>query len=69
MSDEPSRRLNPTALSLSAAARVLTASGSKPVTVGMLQADLAAGAPANADGTLNLITYAAWLVRETNRGD
>jgi hypothetical protein len=69
MSDEPSRRLNPTALSLAAAARVLTASGAKPVTVEMLQADLAAGAPANADGTLNLITYAAWLVRETNRGD
>lgn len=69
MSDEPSRRLNPTALSLVAAARVLTASGSKPVTVEMLQADLSAGAPSNPDGTLNLITYAAWLVRETNRGD
>jgi hypothetical protein len=31
----------------------------------MLQSDLlAAGAPANADGTINLVHYAAWLVRE-----
>ena len=69
MSDDPGRRLNPSALSLAEAARVLTASGAKPVTVEMLQADLAVGAPTNADGTLNLITYTAWLVRETKRGD
>jgi hypothetical protein len=29
----------------------------------MLKADVAAGAPLNADGTLNLVSYAAWLVR------
>ena len=33
----------------------------------MLRADAAAGAPLNADGTLNLVHYAAWLVRETGR--
>ena len=30
----------------------------------MLRADLAAGAPTNPDGTINLVHYAAWLARE-----
>jgi hypothetical protein len=33
----------------------------------MLEADIAAGAPANADGTMNLIHYAAWLAREAKK--
>ena len=32
-----------------------------------IRADLAAGAPANPDGTINLIHYAAWLARELAR--
>jgi hypothetical protein len=35
----------------------------------MLEADRAAGAPANPDGTVNLVHYAAWLVKESGRGD
>jgi hypothetical protein len=35
----------------------------------MIQADLSAGAPANADGTFNLLHYAAWLVREMAKHD
>jgi len=35
----------------------------------MLQADIDAGAPTNADGTLNLVHYVAWLVKEMGRGD
>ena len=61
--------LNPQALSLSDAARVLTASGNKPVTLEMLHADLGAGAPTNPDGTINLVHYAAWLVREMSCAD
>jgi hypothetical protein len=30
----------------------------------MIEADRAAGAPTNAGGTINLVHYAAWLVRE-----
>jgi hypothetical protein len=56
--------LNPTSLALADAARLLSTAGGKPITVPMLEADLAAGAPANADGTINLVHYAAWLVRE-----
>ena len=56
--------LNPQALRLADMARVLSASGPSPVTVEMLQADIDDGAPTNADGTMNLVHYAAWLVKE-----
>ena len=59
-------RLNPAALPVADAARVLTRLGGKAVTEEMLRADLDAGAPTNADGTINLVHYAAWLVREMN---
>jgi hypothetical protein len=51
------------------AASLLTKAGGQPVSTGMLEADLAAGAPANADGTINLVHYAAWLVREMTKRD
>ena len=56
--------LSPTSLSVVNATRLLTKAGGQPVTIAMLEADLAAGAPANPDGTINLVHYAAWLVRE-----
>lgn len=61
-------RLNPAALPVADAARVLTRLGGKAVTEDMLRADIDAGAPANADGTLNLVYYAAWLVKEMMGG-
>ena len=51
-------------MSLEIAAALLTKAAGDPVTVEMLEADRLAGAPANPDGTLNLVHYAAWLVRE-----
>ncbi len=59
-------RMNPAALPVADAARVLTRLGGKAVTEEMLRADLDAGAPTNADGTINLVHYSAWLVREMN---
>jgi hypothetical protein len=36
----------------------------------MLQADIDDGAPRNPDGTMNLVHFAAWLVKEiSSRGD
>jgi hypothetical protein len=61
--------LNPQALRLEDMARVLTASGSRPVTLEMLQADIDRGAPVNANRTMNLVHYAAWLAKEMNGGD
>jgi hypothetical protein len=52
-----------TALTFEQAADLLRRAGSQRVTVAALRADLEAGAPVNADGTLNLLAYGAWLVR------
>jgi len=32
----------------------------------ILDKHIAAGAPTNADGTIHLLHYVAWLIRETN---
>ncbi|HTU24917.1 MAG TPA: hypothetical protein VMF30_05945 [Pirellulales bacterium] len=56
--------LNPSALTPLNAARLLSKASGHSITVEAIQVDLAAGAPANADGTINLVHYAAWLVRE-----
>ena len=61
-------RLNPAAMPVADAARVLTRLGGKPVTEAMLRADIDAGAPTNTDGSVNLVHYAAWLVKEMSAG-
>ena len=61
---EMAKTLNPAALTVADAAKILTAAGGGAVTAEMIQADLDAGAPTNADGTLNLVHYTAWLARE-----
>jgi len=59
----------PTALTVAQTAKVLSAAGGRRVTEAMVKADIDAGAPVNADGTINLVHYAAWLAREVARGD
>ena len=59
-----SPRLNPAAMPVADAARMLSRAGGQRITEDMLQADIDAGAPTNPDGTLNLVQYAAWLVKE-----
>ena len=56
--------LNPAALSVEDASKVLSRMGGKPVTAAMLKADIVTGSPTNADDTINLVHYAAWLVKE-----
>jgi hypothetical protein len=56
--------INPNAMPIEVVAKLL-AKASPGVTEDMLCADVAAGAPTNSDGTINLVHYAAWLVRET----
>jgi hypothetical protein len=62
-------QLNPTALTVEQAARLLSAASPKPVSPRMVRDDIDDGAPTNADGTLNLVHYAAWLIREMARAD
>ncbi len=62
--------LNPMALPVADAARLLSAAGGHPVTPEQIRVDIDAGAPTNGDGTINLVHYAAWLVKEmSSRGD
>jgi len=62
--------LSPSAMTLEQAARVLAAVGARYATVENLRHDIEAGAPVNADGTINLVHYAAWLAKEmAARGD
>ena len=63
-SHEANPALNPSALPVADAARLLSAAGGQRVTVEMLNTDIKAGAPTNPDGTLNLVHLAAWLVKE-----
>ncbi|MFW6159500.1 MAG: hypothetical protein ACOC8E_09095 [Planctomycetota bacterium] len=58
MPPNDAKHLDPQALTTENAARMLGVSAE------MLQADIDAGAPTNADGTINLVHYAAWLNRE-----
>lgn len=68
MPNDRKSALDPSALSLPDAAKLLSKVGGWPVTEEMISEDLEAGAPANADGTINLVHYAAWLVKEMARG-
>jgi len=56
--------MNPNALPIDDAVRLLTKAGGRLVTDTMLRADIDAGAPTNPDGTLNLVHYAAWNVKQ-----
>jgi len=60
------KQLNPMALSAEDAAKTLG------IPREWVEEDLAAGTLTNADGTLNLVAYAAWLnlkMREDNSGE
>ena len=67
MTDDSTPRI--TALTPTQAARILAAAGQRRITEAMVKADVEAGAPTNADGTINLVHYAAWLAREAAHGD
>ena len=61
----PPARVNPAALAVADAARLLAKAGGEPVTEAMIAADIRDGAPTNPDGTVNLVHYAAWLALKT----
>jgi len=58
-----------TALTVAQAAKVLSAAGGRRIAEKVIRADIDAGAPVNPDGTLNLVHYTAWLVKEIAGGD
>jgi hypothetical protein len=56
---------SPTAMPVADLVRLLTAAGGRAITTVMIEADVESGAPTNADGTMNLVHYAAWLAKES----
>ena len=62
--DAPRQQLNPAALTVEELAQLLAAAGGTPVSADDVRADVAAGAPVLPGGRVNLVHYAAWLVRE-----
>jgi len=67
-SSEETPRLNPAAMSVEDAAKLLTKASGVRVSESQIRKDIEANAPMNADGTINLVHYAAWLVREMAKG-
>ena len=59
--------VNPMAMTVEDAARILSAVSGERITGDMLRADTQAGAPVTADGRINLVYYAAWLVGQATR--
>lgn len=43
---------------------VLRRAGSRTASLEKLGADISAGAPVNADGTVNILKYIAWIAKE-----
>ena len=46
--------------------RALKVAGSRTISEETVAADIAAGAPANADGTVDIFLYAAWVLSKEN---
>ena len=62
--------IDPMHLTVDQAAAILSRSSAAPIDADQIRSDIDAGAPVNPDGTLNVVHYAAWLVKETaRRGD
>ncbi len=60
---------NPTALSKDTLVRALKMAGSRTISQEQLEADILADAPVNEDGTMNIIAYAAWILKGNLNGD
>jgi hypothetical protein len=61
-----SNRLKLTALSVPDLVKLMKRSGCRSISEEIVREDIANGAPANPDGTVNLIFYTAWLIKEAS---
>lgn len=66
---EATNPIDPNRLTPEQAAKLLSAAAKIRISVEQIREDLEAGAPRNADGTINLMYYAAWMVKEMGRGN
>jgi hypothetical protein len=68
MSSEKSP-IDPKRLSVEQAAKLLSAAAKIRISEEQIADDLASGAPQNKDGTISLVAYAAWMLKEMSRGE
>ncbi|NLX54417.1 MAG: hypothetical protein GXY58_04830 [Planctomycetaceae bacterium] len=61
--------VDPTRLDVEQLARLLSAASGIRIDAERITADVAAGAPTGADGSIHLVHYAAWLVKELAAGN
>jgi hypothetical protein len=61
--------INVKRLSVEQLSQLLSNRYRKLVPADRISSDIASGAPTNADGTVDLVAYAAWLLQEKHRGD
>ena len=59
--------VDPNRLTPEQAAKLLSAAAKVRVPVEQIATDLESGAPQNPDGTINLVHYAAWLLKGMGR--
>jgi len=67
--NEGAGQVDPTRLSVEQAAKLLSAAYRERIDAEKIQMDLENGSPVNGDGTINLVSYAAWLAKEMGRGE
>ena len=62
-------QLNSTALPIPDLVKIMKNAGSRYVSEENIRKDIGSGAPVNPDGTVNLVHYAAWLIKELENGN
>ena len=67
--NEGAGQVDPTRLSVEQAAKLLSAAYRERIDAEKIQMDLENGSPVNGDGTINLVSYAAWLAKEMGRDE
>ncbi|NRA37017.1 MAG: hypothetical protein HRU15_02650 [Planctomycetes bacterium] len=67
MPNKPS--INPNALTPEQCMLILQKSGSPKASVAHIQRDIENGAPVNADGTIHMMHYCAWLTQMNLQGN
>ncbi|MFM7977332.1 MAG: hypothetical protein ACKN82_20360 [Pirellula sp.] len=68
MSDEK-KPIDPNRLTPEQAAKLLSAAAKIRIPEENIVLDIESGAPTNQDGSINLVHYIAWMVKEMGRGE
>jgi hypothetical protein len=61
--------IDPNRLTREQAAKLLSVAAKIRISEDLIAEDLARGAPQNKDGTISLVAYGAWLLKEMSRGE